>query len=142
MRETISYPLRLPILSKLFVPGALIFMLVVGVYVMVPQYPDPSTIVFSVAWFGIIGYMIIFTFSLPLQIVHHPDDTLEFRSPLRKRLVSVHSLTAVEPVPNQFGFFYFRHGQGKITVLIHFDGFHRLIGSISQINPGVRLLGC
>jgi hypothetical protein len=142
MGETKSYPLRLPIVAKIFIPLVLVSMLVIGTFGMVPQYPDPGVVIFSIVWFGVLLYMITFVFSLPLEIVHRPDDTLEFRSPLRKRRIPIASLIAVEPVPSQFGFFYFRHRHGKIPVLIHFDGFHRLNGTIAEVNPEVQLRGC
>jgi hypothetical protein len=123
---------------------------VLGVFTLVglslpfvePTEESMPLLIFALVWFSFLGFAWYHALSIPQAIVHHPDDSLEFRSPLRNRVVAITDLRSIEPVPNQFGFFRFRHKNGKIVALIHFDGFHDLLADIKQKNPDVRLLGC
>jgi hypothetical protein len=138
------YPLRISSALKVMVPAFLAFFTLVGLII---PFAEPSNgsappAIFFVFWFGFLAFAWYHVLSVPHTIVHHPDDRLEFRSMARKRVVPIRDLKVIEPVPNQFGFFRFRHANGKIVALIHFDGFHELLAEIKTKNPDVRLLGC
>ena len=144
MAEPRIYPLRVSPVTKIMVPGFLALFTLVG---FVIPFAEPSNgsappAIFAVFWFGFLAFAWYQVLSLPQAIVHHPDDRLEFRSMVRKRIVPIRDLKVIEPVPNQFGFFRFRHSNGKVVALIHFDGFHELLAEIKAKNPEVRLLGC
>ncbi len=126
------------------VPGMLVVFTLVGLVIPFADTPAGSAppAFFALFWLGFVGFAWFQVLSLPQEISHHPDGTLEFRAPLRKRTVPIRELEVIEPVPNQFGFFRFRHANGKIVALIHFDGFHELLTDIKAANPGVELLGC
>jgi len=126
------------------VPGLLALFTLVGLIIPLaePSQGSAPPAIFAVFWFGFLAFAWYQVLSLPQAIVHHSDDSLEFRSIARKRVVPIRDLTAIEPVPNQFGFFRFRHSNGKIVALMHFDGFHELLAEIKAKNPDVQLLGC
>ena len=126
------------------VPGILALFTLVGLGLPFTGSPQdgPPPAAFSGLWLGFVALGWYRVLSLPTAIAHHPDDRLEFRSVVRTRIVPIRELTSIEPVPNQFGFFRFRHVNGQVVALIHFDGFHELIAAIKAKNPGVRLLGC
>ncbi len=139
-----SYPLRLSPITRIMVPGTLAICTVVGFVIPFADAASGSAppAFFALFWFGFLAFAWFQVLSLPQEILHHPDDTLEFRSLLRKRRVPIRELHVIEPVPNQFGFFRFRHSNGRIVALIHFDGFHELLTDIKAANPGVEMLGC
>ena len=126
------------------VPGLLALFTLVGLIIPFAGSSQGSAppAIFAVFWFGFVAFAWYQVLSLPQAIIHHPDDSLEFRSIARKRIVHIGDLRVIEPVPNQFGFFRFRHSNGKIVALVHFDGFHELLAHIKEKNPHVQLLGC
>ena len=144
MAEPKTYPLRVSAVTKIMVPGILALFTLVGLIIPFaePSQGSAPPAIFAVFWFGFLAFAWYQVLSLPQAIVHHPDDNLEFRSMTRKRVVPIRDLKVIEPVPNQFGFFRFRHSNGKVVALIHFDGFHELLAEIKAKNPEVQLLGC
>jgi hypothetical protein len=139
-----TYPLRLSVATKIMVPGLLALFTLVGLIIPFaePSQGSAPPAIFAVFWLGFLAFAWYRVLSLPQAIIHHSDDSLEFRSIARKRIVHIGDLQVIEPVPNQFGFFRFRHANGKVVALIHFDGFHDLLAQIKAKNPDVRLLGC
>jgi hypothetical protein len=144
MTEPKIYPLRLSKEIKTFIPGMLAIFTIVGFLIPFAKTKagGPPPQVFAVFWLGVLVFMWYRVLSLPLKIVHHPDDRLEFRSIIRNISVQIRDLQIIEPVRSQFGFFYIRHSGGKIFVLIHFDGFHELLTNIKSKNPNIQFLGC
>lgn len=144
MEQGRTYPLRLPAATKALALMMLGIFTLAGFTLPIGGVArgEPSVFVVAAIWLGIVAFLWYLALSLPQSIVHRADDVLEFRSPLRDRRVSIGDLRSIEPVPNQFGFFRFRHSGGTITVLIHFDGFHELVHTIKEKNPGIRLRGC
>ena len=144
MTESKTYPLRVSAVTKIMVPCFLAVFTLAGLLIPFaePTQDGLSPAIFAVFWFGFLAFAWYQVLTLPQAIVHHADDSLEFRSVARKRIVRIGELQVIEPVPNQFGFFRFRHLNGKVVALIHFDGFHELLADIKAKNPDVRLLGC
>ena len=144
MGERKSYPLRISVITKIMVPGFLAIFTLAGLLIPFAESSPGSSppVVFALLWFGFLAYGWYQVLSLPHTIVHHPDDTLEFRSLMRTRIVRIADLQVIEPVPGQLGFFRFRHSNGKLVALLQFDGFHELLREIRTKNPQVRLLGC
>ena len=126
------------------VPGFLVLFTLVGFIIPLaePSSGSAPPAIFAVFWLGFLAFAWYQVLSLPQAIVHDPDDRLEFRSLARKRVVPIRDLKVIEPVPNQFGFFRFRHSNGRVVALILFDGFHELLAEIKAKNPEIRLLGC
>lgn len=82
-------------------------------------------------WRGVLAH--------PQVVILHPDETLEFKAPLRTRTVPVGDLQAISRV---LGYIVFRYPGGEIEILENFAGFPELVATISSRNPSVKLRGC
>lgn len=144
MSELTTYRLCLATSTKVMVLGILGFMTVMGLAIPFASATSGSAppALFAVVWFGALGLCWYQVLSVPQAIVHHFDDRLEFKAPIRTRSLSIAELRSIEPVPNQFGMLRFSHANGKINILNQFDGFHELIAVIKAKNPNVQIRGC
>ena len=144
MTESKTYPLCLATSTKVMIVGILGVLTLAGAAIPFADTTGDGLPpgLFSVFWFGILGVFSYQVLSVPQTIVRHPEGTLEFKAPLRRRVVAIGDLRAIEPIPNQFGMLRFRHGSGKVNVLSQFDGFHELIADIKSTNPNIEIRGC
>lgn len=142
MTTPTTYDLELGMMMKIVFPFILIFMVVVGAFgVVTAAQEDPRSALFFIVWYGMLAFIGVQMFSIPLHIDDHGDGSLTFRSSLRSRVVQVAQIRAIEPVPNQFGIFRVVHDGGKIVFLNQFTGFHRLVAQLIAQNPRIQLKG-
>ncbi|MGH9379842.1 MAG: hypothetical protein ACRD2Z_04435 [Thermoanaerobaculia bacterium] len=95
---------------------------------------------FVVPWTALLlGFFWHWILSLPQVIILRADDTLEFKAPLRTRIVAIGELRSIS---GRFGMLEFRHPGGKIAVIDQLHGWDGLITAIESRNPNVRIQGC
>lgn len=141
-----QYPLYLPATMKWITLFALGFMTLMGpgiIFGIIREDPkNLAPLIFVVVWLGALGAFWHFILTLPTLIEVTAAGEIMFISRLRRTSLSPQDIQSIKPVSNQFGFFMVRHTRGKITILAHFDGFHRFLSELEKDNPALELRGC
>lgn len=78
----------------------------------------------------------------PYEITLNGDNSIEFRSLLRRTVVLPLDIRSICAKSYSLGFVDIAHAQGTIHLLNQIDGFHDLVYSIKSLNPDVIVKGC
>ena len=143
--EPKNYHLFIPRLVKVMIFGVLAVLTVAGLtFLLLPTIHGNGDFpgrIFSIFWFGMLGWWWYWVSSIPYRIQVHEAAEIEFISVLRRRRVKPTEIRSITP-ESQLGFLTVRHSGGKIRLLNQFDGFHEFITILKQNNPTVELRGC
>ncbi len=88
---------------------------------------------------GFVAYMWL---RIPFEIKIHDDNTVEFRSVLRRTTVSPGEIISVKAKPYALGFLDLRHSKGTVHLISQIGGFHDFISTLKSLNPSVEVKGC
>jgi hypothetical protein len=79
---------------------------------------------------------------IPFEITVRDDSVIEFRSVLRRVVISPIEIKSVRAKPYALGFIDVVHSGGTVHLLSQMDGFHEFIATLKLSNPAVRVHGC
>jgi hypothetical protein len=99
------------------------------------------------AWFFFLFFvMALFTaymwLRIPYEIKLCDDARIEFRSILRRTIISPAEIKSVRAKPYALGFVDVVHDSGTVHLLSQMDGFHHFLSTIKSLNPEVTIAGC
>ena len=105
--------------------------------------PDVSWIVAAIFVFvEIVGLYASYSWlSFPYEI-RLQENTIEFRSLVRNRVVPVATIRSIRAKPYQLGFVDVRHERGTVHLVSQMDGFHEFVSSVKSLNPAAQIEGC
>lgn len=139
------YSLNKSVLNKILVVAALMVIIMVASLLMPilrpNRYYDPQGPLIIV----IIGLAacacLLFEYSrIPYAITLMDDNSLEFRSRLRRTRVPVNEIISIKALSQ--GWIKIKHRRGSIRINNQITGFHELICRIKNLNPEVEIEGC
>lgn len=134
--------------TRFLTVGVPALMLVAGLVVVVPlglvKRPPagPAPIVFLAVWFLVVALAIFQSLRMPTAIELHAQGKVVFRARLRQIEIDARAIRSIRPRGNQFGYLTLRHDGGSVVFLNQFDGFHRFLTRLEELNPSVELVGC
>lgn len=99
------------------------------------------------AWIFLI--FLALAFFVPYMWLRHPfeikirdDNMIEFRSVLRRVVVSPMEVESVRAKRYALGFVDVKHRGGMVHLLNQMDGFHDFLATLKSLNPAVKIEGC
>lgn len=98
--------------------------------------------VFLLIWLGLLVILWYINLKVPNEIKINLDNSLEFRSYLKKTVVSPEDIISIKAAPLSTGYVNLKHNAGTIRLFSHMTGFYELVGTIKSQNPGVEIKGC
>ncbi len=122
-----------------FVLGGVVGIIVAALGMFGSDGPSAWVFVIVLAFGLFNGYMWL---RIPFEIRILDDDTIEFRSLLRKRTVSPAEIKSVRAKRYGIGFVDVAYGKGTVHLLSQMDGFHEFVSTIKSANPAARIEGC
>jgi len=79
---------------------------------------------------------------IPFEIKIHDDTMIEFRSVLRRTIISPAEIKSVRAKRYTLGFIDVVHRGGTVHLHTQMDGFHEFISTLKSVNPAVQIQGC
>jgi hypothetical protein len=70
------------------------------------------------------------------------DSMIEFRSVVRKTVVSGTEIKSVRAKRYALGFVDVRHARGTVHLIHQMDGFHDFVWTVKTLNPAAKIEGC
>jgi len=95
-----------------------------------------------VIWFCVALFVAYMWLRIPFEIKIHDDNMIEFRSLLRKTIISPVEIKSVRAKRYTLGFIDVVHQGGTVHLLSQMDGFHEFISTLKSLNPAVQIQGC
>ena len=95
-----------------------------------------------VIWCCIALFVAYMWLRTPFEIKIHDDTMIEFRSILRRTIISPVEIKSVRAKRYALGFVDVVHQKGRVHLLSQMDGFHDFISTIKSLNPAVKIEGC
>ena len=95
-----------------------------------------------VIWFCIALFVAYMWLRIPFEIKIHDDTMIEFRSVLRRTIISPLEIKSVRAKRYALGFIDVVHRGGTVHLLSQMDGFHEFISTLKSLNPAVQIQGC
>jgi hypothetical protein len=95
-----------------------------------------------VIWFSVALFVAYMWLRIPFEIKIHDDNMIEFRSLLRKTIISPVEIKSVRAKRYTLGFIDVVHQGGTVHLLSQMDGFHEFISTLKSLNPAVQIQGC
>jgi hypothetical protein len=123
---------------------ALVFVGVIGIIfgAVAKLGSDGPPVWVSVIWCCIALFVAYMWLRIPFEIKIHDDTMVEFRSVLRRTMISPVEIKSVRAKRYSVGFVDVVHQKGKVHLLSQMDGFHDFITTIKSLNPAVKVEGC
>ncbi|NKE70569.1 hypothetical protein [Candidatus Manganitrophus noduliformans] len=79
---------------------------------------------------------------IPYEIKIYDHNSIEFRSFLKRTVISPHEIKSIKGVYLSYGFIRLRYSRGAIQLINKMDGFYDFISTIKSINPTVECKNC
>ena len=145
MMEDKIYKLYLPLGTKVFLFGFLIFFLGIAVFMFVLPFftteVNATPAFFGFFYIGVIGWNLFWVLRFPHEIVLHGDGTIDFKSVLRKVKMHATEIKTIKPANATFGFLVVT-GTYTVRLLAQFDNFHEFVAKLKEYNPTIITRGC
>jgi hypothetical protein len=126
--------------------GVFVFLAAMGIVflsgVVLPAKGPPPPRFIGIVWLGVLVLNGYWVFSIPHSILVTETGAIEFRSLLRRWLVTPMEIESIKPQATHVGFLTVRTVHGKIRLLNQFDDFHEFLSNLKQMNPSVEFRGC
>lgn len=117
--------------------------LTVQLFLQVPsRYPyNPVITAFMAVWVLLLLWSWYTYLTTPFEIVYNADDSIAFRSALRRTSLRAQEITSIVTGALSPYFIRIRHPGGTLNVLGQIDGFHEFLMRVKAVNKHVRVKG-
>lgn len=117
--------------------------LTVQPFLQVPsRYPsNPVITAFMAVWVLLLLWSWYTYLTMPFEIVHNADDSIAFRSALRRTSLRAQEITSIVTGPLSPYFIRIRRPGGTLNVLGQIDGFREFLMRVKAVNKHVRVKG-
>ncbi len=139
---------------KLSMPFRIYNMLMIGFLTVLPplmmtltpgrsNFSNQVSIAIPVIWILFMaGFWYLWVLRVPFELKIHEDNSVEFRSLLKRTVVSPHEIRSIKARPLTLGFINVKHERGTISLVNHIDGFYDLVWTLKSVSPSIEVRGC